>query len=219
MDPVILYIAFIYLPIIFVMLTAYAKQNRILRYIFKSLYMPSLIVLYLLAASKPHVLVILAMVFGWIGDVFLLDRHHWNIYGGILSFALGHICYIAAMLSTKPGLHITGIISGVWIGACIITVRHFVIPHAPKHLKVPAFCYAMLLCCTSATALYLAFASHFDAAYMLAVFGGIMFMLSDGLLAYNMFGKRTVLGNFFVMVTYVIAQTALATGFILHGGI
>ena len=193
MDPIILYTAFIYFPVVCVMLTAYAKQNRILRYIFKSLYMPSLIVLYLLAAPKPNVLIILAMVFGWIGDVFLLGRHHWNVLGGITSFGLGHICYIAGMLSTRPGLHLTAIISVVWIALCLILVRHFLIPHAPKRLMIPAI--------------------------LLAAFGGLMFMLSDGLLAYNMFGKKTVLGNFFVMVTYVLAQTALAAGFILHGGI
>lgn len=218
MDPIILYTAFIYFPVVCVMLTAYAKQNRILRYIFKSLYMPSLIVLYLLAAPKPNVLIILAMVFGWIGDVFLLGRHHWNVLGGITSFGLGHICYIAGMLSTRPGLHLTAIISVVWIALCLILVRHFLIPHAPKRLMIPAICYATLLSGTSATALYLSFVS-FNAAYLLAAFGGLMFMLSDGLLAYNMFGKKTVLGNFFVMVTYVLAQTALAAGFILHGGI
>ena len=218
MDPIILYTAFIYFPVVCVMLTAYAKQNRILRYIFKSLYMPSLIVLYLLAAPKPNVLIILAMVFGWIGDVFLLGRHHWNVLGGITSFGLGHICYIAGMLSTRPGLHLTAIISVVWIALCLILVRHFLIPHAPKRLMIPAICYATLLSGTSAVALYLSFVS-FNAAYLLAAFGGLMFMLSDGLLAYNMFGKKTVLGNFFVMVTYVLAQTALAAGFILHGGI
>lgn len=218
MDPIILYTAFIYFPVVCVMLTAYAKQNRILRYIFKSLYMPSLIVLYLLAAPKPNVLIILAMVFGWIGDVFLLGRHHWNVLGGITSFGLGHICYIAGMLSTRPGLHLTAIISVVWIALCLVLVRHFLIPHAPKRLMIPAICYATLLSGTSATALYLSFVS-FNAAYLLAAFGGLMFMLSDGLLAYNMFGKKTVLGNFFVMVTYVLAQTALAAGFILHGGI
>lgn len=218
MDPIILYTAFIYFPVVCVMLTAYAKQNRILRYIFKSLYMPSLIVLYLLAAPKPNVLIILAMVFGWIGDVFLLGRHHWNVLGGITSFGLGHICYIAGMLSTRPGLHLTAIISVAWIALCLVLVRHFLIPHAPKRLMIPAICYATLLSGTSATALYLSFVS-FNAAYLLAGFGGLMFMLSDGLLAYNMFGKKTVLGNFFVMVTYVLAQTALAAGFILHGGI
>jgi uncharacterized membrane protein YhhN len=218
MDPIILYTAFIYFPVVCVMLTAYAKQNRILRYIFKSLYMPSLIVLYLLAAPKPNVLIILAMVFGWIGDVFLLGRHHWNVLGGITSFGLGHICYIAGMLSTRPGLHLTAIISVAWIALCLVLVRHFLIPHAPKRLMIPAICYATLLSGTSAAALYLSFVS-FNAAYLLAAFGGFMFMLSDGLLAYNMFGKKTVLGNFFVMVTYVLAQTALAAGFILHGGI
>ena len=219
MDPIILYIAFVYIPVICWTLAAYAKQNRILRYIFKSLYMPSLIALYLLAAPKPHILIIFAMIFGWIGDVFLLGRHHWNLFGGVTSFALGHICYIGGMLSTRPGLHLTAIISVAWIAVCLILVRHFVIPHAPKYLRIPAVCYTMLLSGTSATALYLTFASQFNAAYMLCAFGGFMFMLSDGLLAYNMFGKRTVLGQFFVMVTYILAQTALAIGFILHGGI
>ena len=44
-------------------------------------------------------------------------------------------------------------------------------------------------------------------------------MVSDSLLAYDKFGKKTRLGGFFVMATYILAQTALTAGFVLHGGI
>ncbi len=219
MELILLYTAFVYVPIVCMTLYAYARRNRILRDVFKSLLIPSLAVLYLLAAERPAFWILLALLFGWMGDVFLLRRHHWNLGCGILSFALGHICYIAGMLSTRPGLHLIAAASVVWIGLCLLGVRRFLIPYAPKRLKLPSLCYAALLSGTCATALYLACTSRLHAAYVLAFFGALLFMVSDGLLAYDMFGRKTRLGNFFVMMTYILAQTALAIGFVLHGGI
>lgn len=219
MERVLPYAAFVYVPIVCMTLLAYAKRSRVLRYIFKSLLIPSLAVLYLLAAAKPNLWVLLALLFGWAGDVFLLGRHHAHVYGGILSFALGHAAYIVGMLSTRPGMHPTVAVSVVWIGLCLFAARRFLVPHAPKRLKLAGFCYAALLSGMCAVALYLACTSRFAAAYALCFFGGVLFIVSDSLLAYDMFGKKTRLGNFFVMVTYILAQTALIAGFVLHGGI
>ena len=218
MEFVLLYTAFVYFPIVVLTLFAYAKRNKPMRFVFKSLLMPSLAVLYAFAAAKPSPWVLIALGCGWIGDVFLLGRHHWNRFGGIASFALGHIAYVTGMLLTKPGLYPVGLISVAWVAICLLLARRFLIPYAPKNFRVPGLIYAGLLSCTCAAALYLAITSG-EAAYVLCAVGGLLFMLSDGLLAYDMFGKKTLLGNFFVMVTYILAQTALVTGFVLHGGI
>ena len=219
MERMMLYFAFGYVPVVCLTLAAYAKRNRIMRMIFKPLLIPSLMILYALAAPKSNVWVLLALGFGWAGDVFLLGHHHWNVYGGMASFALGHACYITGMLLTQPGLHPILLLSVAWIGACLLLVRRFLIPHAPKRLKPWAQCYTVLLSGVCATALYLACVSGFNAAYVLCFFGGLLFFVSDGLLAFDMFGRKTRLGNFFVMTTYILAQTALAVGFVLHGGI
>ncbi len=219
MERILLYAAFVYVPIVCLTLVAYAKRIKVMRFIFKSLLMPSLAVFYLLAAESPSPWIVLALAFGWLGDVFLLGRHHWNLYCGIGAFALGHISYITGMLLTKPGLHLTAAISVAWVGIVLLAFRRFLLPHVPKRLRIPGVIYATLLSATCAVALYLFCTSGPDAAYALCFFGGLLFIVSDGLLAYDMFGKKTRLGNFFVMVTYILAQTALAAGFVLHGGI
>lgn len=219
MERVILYTAAVYVPIVGMTLYAYAKRHKVLRCIFKTLLLPSLMGLYLLAAERPSIWILLALGFGWLGDVFLLGRYHANFIGGIIAFAFGHICYIVGMLSTRPGVHLIAALSVAWIALWLIGVRRFLIPYAPKKLKLPGLCYAALLAGTCGTALYLACLSGFTAAYMLCFFGGLLFMVSDALLAYDKFGKKTRLGGFFVMATYIMAQTALTAGFILHGGI
>ncbi len=219
MKRVILYTAAVYVPIVGMTLYAYAKRHKMLRCIFKTLLLPSLIGLYLLAAEQPNIWILLALGFGWLGDEFLLGRYHANFIGGILAFALGHICYIVGMLSTRPGVHLIAALSVAWIVIWLIGVRRFLIPYAPKNLKLLGLCYAALLAGTCGTALYLACLSGFTAAYVLCFFGGLLFMVSDALLAYDKFGKKTRLGGFFVMATYILAQTALTAGFILHGGI
>ena len=219
MERVLLYTAVVYIPVVCLTLLAYAKRIKVMRWIFKSLLIPSLIGLYCLAAPQPNLWVLLALGFGWLGDVFLLGRHHWNLGGGMTAFALGHIAYIVGMLSTRPGLHLIAALSVAWIVLWLIGVRRFLIPYAPKRLRLPGLCYAALLAGTCGTALYLACLSGFTAAYVLCFFGGILFMVSDSLLAYDKFGKKTRLGGFFVMATYILAQTALTVGFVLHGGI
>ncbi|MBR0081338.1 MAG: lysoplasmalogenase [Clostridia bacterium] len=218
LDVVLLVAAFVYFPIVVLTLFAYAKRIKVMRFICKPLLMPALAVLYALAANKPNLWIFLALGFGWIGDVFLLGRHHWNQLGGIASFALGHIAYITGMMLTKPGLRLVGLISVAWVAICLLVARRFLLPRMPKRLRLPGTIYCALLSCTCASALYLAIVTG-EAAYVLCACGGLLFIISDGLLAYDMFGKKTTLGNTFVMVTYILAQTALVTGFVIHGGI
>ena len=219
MERVLLFAAFVYLPITFFTLIAYAKRNKPMRFFFKPLLMPSLAVLYILAAKTVCPWVLLALLCGCAGDIFLLGRHHWNLYCGIGAFALGHIFYITGMLLTGPGLHPVGLISVLWVGAMLVLARRFLIPCAPKRLRLPGTVYCALLSGVGASALYLAFMNGFNAAYLLCFVGGLLFLVSDGLLAYDKFGKKTQLGGLFVMVTYILAQTTLIVGFVLHGGI
>lgn len=192
-----------------------------MRSVTKVLLMPLLCALYLSAAKEPRLLVIAALVFGWLGDIFLLVKSK-TIFMllGICAFALGHVCYIAATLSSdRAALFAINVL--IPIALCLFWMTFVcvkLLPSAPKSLKIPGFFYALLLSGTCLSALYRLLSTG-KYAFLLAFFGGLFFLLSDTLLTGQEFRKELKHGNFYVMLTYIIAQTLLVLGLAQTGGL
>ncbi len=180
--------------------------------------MPLLCALYLIAAPNVKLLVVVALAFGWIGDVFLLFKSsRICMLCGICAFALGHIFYVGAMLSAHPSPHILILVPVALCAVWLTFVYQKLLPYAPKSLRKPGFLYALLLSGTCLTALYLLLVTR-HAAYLVAFIGGLFFMLSDTLLTGQQYRKELKRGNFYVMLTYIIAQVLLVFGLALTGG-
>ena len=215
----LLYAGFILAPVLTVTVYAYATGHRRMRYIFKPLVVPSIAVLYVLLADVTNPWVLLAMGCGWIGDVFLLFRSDLCRVGGIVSFGLGHAAYITGMILTKPGVSALLVVPVLWEIIMLMTAYMLLVRNAPKSLRLLGTLYCALLIGTGAVTLYLLILSGFASAYWIAFLGALLFLVSDSMLARNMFQKGTRLLSTLVMVTYILAQTALGVGFALHGGI
>ena len=188
------------------------------RSVTKVLLMPLLCALYCVAAPEVRMFVVAALVFGWIGDVFLLFKNG-KIFMllGVCAFAIGHIFYIGAMLSEHPSLHVLMLIP---VALCVIWmtfVYRKLLPYAPKSLKKPGLLYALLLSGTCLSALYVLLVTG-KPAYLIAFVGGLFFMLSDTLLTGQKYRKELRHGNFYVMLTYIIAQALLVLGLAQTGG-
>ena len=200
------------------LIACYRRMPK-LRRITKPLLMPLLAAMYALIAQTPHAFVIVALLCGWLGDVFLLFTKR-NIFMllGMAAFALGHVFYIGAMLSTNPPLHLYVLILLLLAAAWVLFVVKKLLPTAPKSLRIPGLCYAVLLSGTALCALYLLFSTQ-RLCYLVSFVGGLLFMLSDTILTGQKYRKETRHGNFYVMLTYILAQMLLVGGFALNGGI
>ena len=184
----------------------------------KVLLMPLLCVLYCVVAPDVRMLVVAALVFGWIGDVLLLFKSvKISMLLGICAFALGHIFYIGSMLSAHPSLHVLMLIPLALCAIWMTFVYRKLLPYAPKSLKKPGLLYALLLSGTCLSALYLLLVTG-KPAYLMAFVGGLFFMLSDTLLTGQQYRKELKHGNFYVMLTYILAQTLLVLGLAQTGG-
>lgn len=180
--------------------------------------MPLLCALYAVSVTQVRILIVAALLFGWLGDIFLLFRNKKVLMlCGICAFALGHIFYIGAMLSDHPKPHILILIPVALCAVWMVFVVKKLIPYAPRSLKKPGFLYALLLSGTALTALYLLLVTQ-QAAFLIAFIGGLFFMLSDTILTGQQYRKETKHGNFYVMLTYIIAQDLLILGLALAGG-
>lgn len=184
----------------------------------KVLLMPLLFALYAVSVSEVRLLVAAALLFGWIGDIFLIfQKSRILMLCGVCSFALGHIFYIGAMLSDHPQFSVLILIP---IALCIVWmtfVAKKLVPYAPRALKKPGFLYALLLSGTCLSALYVLLTTQ-KIAYLIAFIGGLFFMLSDTILTGQAYRKETRHGGFYVMLTYIIAQGLLILGLALSGG-
>ena len=200
-------------------LVACFRRMTRLRRVTKVLLMPLLAALYLLLAPAPHAFVVIALVLGCLGDLFLLfQKKSMTMLIGMCAFALGHIFYIAAMLSTKPAFHLSiALCVLIAVGWMSFVVRKL-LPTAPKSLRKPGFFYALLLSGTCLSALYLLLVTQ-NLLYLISFAGGCLFMISDTILTGQTYRKETKHGNFYVMLTYILAQLLLVTGFALNGGI
>lgn len=205
-------------------LCACFSEKTKLRMATKPLLMPAAILLHAAICGLAHPLVIAALVFGCMGDIFLMfvRRNRSFLVCGLLSFLIGHGLYIAAAVKTGlPGraLGAAGALPLVITAACALVcgacAYAFLYKSIYAKLKAAAAVYILGLTAMAATMVYCCIGSFGPATGLMAC-GGLLFVVSDFILACKLFGviKRKRL-NFAVMLTYIAAQQCLAVGFAL----
>ncbi len=188
-------------------ITIYAKvrENYALQYVFKPLAMAAIIATAFFNSSSPlsfyQKAILVGLIFSTVGDVFLIDQKRFFVHG-LLSFLLGHFCYIAA-LWTAPNL-----LSGIFY---LLYVAFFlsVLWKGLGKLKIPVVVYAVTLAAMSWLAFSLYLKSD-DDKFLYAFLGSISFLVSDSLLAYNKFKTPFALAQPFILSTYFLAQWLIA---------
>jgi hypothetical protein len=155
-------------------------------------------------------LISLGMTLGFIGDIFMSRK---NLIGGLSSFGLGHIAYIAAFIvfSDAMGLNNATIRLGAWIVWLVIGVIAWYItvyrakPHTALHWAALAYC--LLLSSTAGFATGLALQS---ALFIPLAIGAALFLFSDLLITVQLFmHKSFYLIDDVVWLTYGPAQALI----------
>lgn len=190
---------------------ACALGRQKLRRISKVLLMPLLAVIYVTAARSVSALVLLALLFGWLGDIFMMykAKELWLTLG-IGSFGVGHVFYLSAMFL------VVGVHPAAWAAvaaaaaflALAVGFFMFVKKDIPAKLVGPSFGYVLLLCSVGAIA------TMTLPGGALTFAGAMLFLVSDSVLSLEIFrwGDSPKV-DFVVMLTYISAQTLLIAGF------
>ena len=184
--------------------------------ILKGCLMPLVLAVYIFGTEKILWPIILALILGWAGDVFLLDVSVARRFKlGIAAFLLGHICYIVAMFNYALPLNITVlVVSAVVAVAFEICLMKIVRPS--EEMKIPVVVYATIIMTMAVFALQVLLAQ--GGIFGALVFAGsLCFVASDSTLAYVIFRKPSNLGDFVVMLTYIAAQLLIILGFCTLG--
>lgn len=177
------------------------------RFFTKTLLMPLLILIYFLESKKLNnfttlqlnKLFLVGLIFSFLGDLFLLFK--WGFLFGLGSFLLAHLFYIFCFRNLAKIK-----ISNNWfvfIGLYLVSLLAFLFPYL-KEMKIPVIIYGI----TISTMFYFSLKT----SKRTLILGAIFFVISDSVLAINLFVNQSTILSILVMITYVIAQLLLMKG-------
>lgn len=192
------------------------KEDKKKRYITKSLLMPLLLLFYITYGKNPNSFVMAALIFGFLGDVFLLpENKNWCFLAGILSFMLGHIFYITSFIkilgtmNKMPLWYFVLVLPYLLYGICAFKI----VGNKMGNLKAAAGVYISIILFSSITCLMIILLGK--TSMLLAYIGTLLFVASDSILGYSMFISKSKLSDILVMITYVLAQMLIVFGFLM----
>jgi uncharacterized membrane protein YhhN len=183
----------------------------------KPLLLPVLLAAVAISENFPTKKILLtALFFSWIGDIILLFTDKGELYFifGLVAFLLSHLVYIL-LFSKQKNTRINEKKEIFWLGILAILAYFFIMIDTlfPKlgDLKIPVIVYAVVI----TTMLFFAFKGSLKWAtpannYIL--FGAIVFVSSDSILAFNKFYAPITHASFYIMLTYCLAQYSIVSG-------
>jgi len=190
------------------------------RYITKPLLMPVLALYYVASAAQPNLLLVAAILLGWIGDVFLMlpESEKKNAYfkAGLAAFLLGHILYVVVFAAYLPHLSSVpawGLIALAVFVATGVAGYKLIVPHAGKLLPVIIAYIVIIFLMGVSTILPLGTVAACGAVTAMA--GAFFFMVSDTINAYNKFAREIPGERLLTMGTYIAGQFLLVQGYLL----
>lgn len=204
-----------------IQLLAIATALDWLRQISKPLLMP--VLAWALYCNTPKVkgryLLIVALLFSWAGDCLLMfdQRHELFFIGGLISFLLTHILYIiyflgikgaqASLLKSKPYLALP-------VPLYCIALLWVLFPHLGS-LTIPVIVYAIVIGSMLLAAIQ-AYAKLIPTAANFYLWGAILFIASDSILAINKFLPSFAGASFLIMLSYCAAQLCIVWAFVMQ---
>ncbi len=146
-------------------------------------------------------LIISGLVFGLVGDTFLMFPDNYFMRG-LISFLIGHIIYSFAFYFYVDTHNLLIIIL---IPAVLILIITRVVKSIGK-LKYPVLFYSSVLVLMLALAVNVFI---IEMNYWILL-GAILFFISDLVLAYNKFIRQIKFAHLYILSTYFCAQTLIA---------
>lgn len=169
--------------------------------------------------------IFIGLFFGWIGDILLMFNNEDLFVFGLASFLICHIFYILAFVhNIRKSTYKLSVINKFVLGLLplfyLIVLYTYLFPYISESEKnkpflIPVTVYALTIVTMSLFSLWRIGSSN-KISTALVIFGAIVFMISDSLIALNKFVEPFQYANLFIMFTYCLAQLCIITGTIYH---
>ena len=197
-------VTWIFFSISLLDITGVVLNNSLLQLIFKPLIMPSLILLYYLSSKRKNKWYIVAIFFSFLGDVLLLDKSNMFLFG-IAAFLITQLLYVFIISKELPPSHWrTKLIASIpFVAFFIILIK--VLKPGLGEFFLPVVIYGVAISIFGMVSLLNYFIRR-DKSSLTLLFGAVLFILSDSMIALNKFYEAKALYGLSIMVTYILAQ-------------
>ena len=179
-------------------------QNKTIEMIFKPLLMTSLAVVYLVSVKKPSFWLLSALFFSFWGDVFLLDKANFFVFG-LASFLVAHVVYVKITTSFLYKDSAVRILTSAIPFVLLFVGLLGLIYNNLGDMLLPVLVYGIAIS-TFGTAALLNYRQQKTTANTWLLLGAILFIASDSLIALNNFYMPKPLFNIAIIVLYIVSQ-------------
>ena len=170
-----------------------------------------------LFAFPNHPLIYIGAFLGMIGDWCVLRKKTFNI--GVLAFFLGHLAYIFECLFMIIGEqnirwfhHVIYIMVYIVVALAMFAACKKAKNHTTINKIAQSFYFAILAVYIPVFSLAIVQVGSF---MFLCLIGSIVFILSDSILVLTHFNFKFKRYDFYIMLTYLIAEFLIVAGFVL----
>jgi uncharacterized membrane protein YhhN len=161
-----------------------------------------------------------ALLFCWAGDILLLFPNLF-LYG-LGAFLMAHLCYIFAFKIAQINPFAIGKVNFIKLFLYNLPIYFvaafvfFLINPGLGTMKIPVIIYLIVIV-LMVTVARERFGKTNAVSFWQVFLGGIFFLISDGILALNMFYQPFPESGVLVMGTYIFAQFLIIRGLMAHG--
>jgi len=183
---------------------AVITQNKSLEIIFKPLLMTTLVIVYLVSVKKPNFWLISALFFSFWGDVFLLDKTNYFVFG-LASFLIAHIMYIKMTSQFVQKWTYLKLLKSAIPFVVLFVALLGLIYNKLGEMLLPVVVYGVAISIFGAFTL-LNYTQEKSTANTWLLLGAILFIASDSLIALNNFYTPKRLFDIAIIVLYIVSQ-------------
>ena len=169
-------------------------------------------------AFPNHPLIYIGAFLGMIGDWCVLRKKTFNI--GVVAFFLGHVTYIFECMFMIIGetnirwfSHVIFIMTYIVVALVMFAIcRKYARKHTTLNNIAQSLYFAILAVYIPVFSLAVAQVGSF---MFLSLIGSIIFIISDSILVVTHFGYKFKRYDFYIMLTYLLAELLIVAGFVL----
>ena len=174
-------------------------------YLAKPMLMTTLFGYYYLNKKSDNLFFVLGLLFSLFGDLFLLGSGELYFILGLIFFLIAHVFYIIMVFKILLEIRLKDfMIAGIpYLLLFLILIN--VLYDGLGSMKIPVIIYAMTISFLGVVSLLLFLQSRTKTSLLL-LFGVLIFITSDTILALNLFYEKQSFYPILIMTTYVMAQ-------------
>lgn len=168
-------------------------------------------------------LILIGLILGMIGDIFLNLRNQFSgvasqkVFAvGILAFLSGHFLYIAALITQNATIVLPAILVTAALSVLAIPPLMKRITAPSKGLKLFGYVYLVIVIAMFSCSAVLLVLDGVQALTVLFAIGGLLFVVSDFIMIYYSFGKKIKPLRAINLLSYYAAQLLIALCILYH---